>query len=259
MGSVTERAVVVVGADVWDKWGWGRGRGLGWTCDDDDVEVLGVAERPVGSEADDGRVADLAGNGRCAVARIDGLRRRVGGAVVEAGCAVAVADDDEVDDPLSDDDGTSSASLLCARSPFSFSFRRLGLGGGLQPSSLPSLSKSKIFAKFNPTLGELVKSVASSDGAGVANVSPVAVSTTPFIADGIKSSFWKRVTGVATDGKGCGTRTGWGGGESCVTRERRFLTSSKGVFSFRPVPKISIGRERSDKKCYLSHCRLPTA
>lgn len=141
--------------------------------------------------------------------RMDGLRSRVGGALI---VVVVVVDElDEADEDPASDDGSRSLGRVF---DFVFSFLELGLGGGLCSNfaalftGVPPLSfssslspKSKILVKFNPTFGELLKRFTSSAGLGVANVSPVAVSTTPFIADGIKSLFAERPIGVARDGK----------------------------------------------------------
>lgn len=79
-------------------------------------------------------------------------------------------------------------------------------------SSSSSSPKSKIFAKFNPTLGESLNKLANSAGVGVARISPVAVRTTPFIAEGMQSLFAGRVTGVARDGNACELDDGFGVG-----------------------------------------------
>lgn len=147
---------------------------------EEDEDVVFVFDRLVGSDVEEGRVAVPFSVGRLADNRIEGRRRRVGGAV---------------DDPGSD----IEPLLSFGRPNFSLSFLALGLGGGVRcslragtpagvplssSSSSPS-SKSNIFAKFSPTLGELLNNLANSAGVGVARVSPVAVRTTPFMADGM--------------------------------------------------------------------------
>lgn len=181
-------------------------------CDvDDALEEADRAASPVGSDADEGRLRVFCIGGRCADVRIEGLRSLVGGAVVDV--------EAEDDDSGSDDFRSRSCPLTLP--PFSLTFLVLGLGGGLRSrsaftltlelcavlgvwssssSSSPS-SKSKIFVKLSPTLGELLKSFANSAGVGVARVSPVAVRTTPFIAEGMYVLGTGRVTGVAIDGK----------------------------------------------------------
>lgn len=111
---------------------------------------------------------------------------------------------EEVEDPVSDN---SVLSLSLSFSFRSCSFLALGLGGGLSASSDSVLSvlnllsflsplspllrvpgsrgsDSKILVKPSPTRGLWLKSFASSVGDGVARVSPVAVRTTPFMAEG---------------------------------------------------------------------------
>ena len=176
VGSVTARVVVVAECRC------GCGRGLGWTCDED---VL-VTAKPVGSETEEGTGLVLFSVGRLDVL-MEGLRSRVGGAVADV----------EADDPGSD----TAVPLSFDRLEISLSFLEVGLGGGLwcstvdgTPAGLPlRLSssssspspKSKILAKLSPTLGELLNRLANSAGVGVASISPVAVRTTPFIADGM--------------------------------------------------------------------------
>jgi len=58
-------------------------------------------------------------------------------------------------------------------------------------------SKSKIFAKLRPTFGDESNNLVNSVGAGVARVSPVAVRTTPFMAEGRKATDVGRTTGVS--------------------------------------------------------------
>lgn len=139
---------------------------------------------PLGSEVDVGKELDL---------RMEGRRRRVGG-----------ADDEDASVGLDEADGI--AIFGSSRDPVrSLSLRILGLGGGLSPASPPcscsSPSKSNILQKFSPTLGELSNSFVSCGGAGVASVSPVAVRTTPFIAETMTSSKCWRVAGVVRVGK----------------------------------------------------------
>ena len=138
----------------------GRGSGLG--CAEDDNIVFGKS----GSEVDVGRVPARLWVERVEV-QMEGRRIRVGGATAAPTCEVVVVDGpEESDDGDEDSNGWSSLSFFCS---FSFVFLELGLGGGLLTSSssswcsllgMPprsSLSKSKILAKFNPTLGEQLK------------------------------------------------------------------------------------------------------
>ena len=145
-------------------------------------------------------MVDPAGSGNVIerLRRMDGLRIRVVTVGADAGwigVAMVVVDVEGPEEPGS----SFSLSLSLSRS-FSFSFSlslsflELGLGGGLCATSarrwswrttrLSPSSKSKILAKLSPTLGEESNSLESSIGAGVDSVSPVAVSTTPFMADG---------------------------------------------------------------------------
>lgn len=141
-------------------------------ADEARFEANGAApdKSPVGSEVEAG------GFVRCRDRRIEGLRRRV------AGAAAKVADEElELDEEeLLDSRCVETGSALCIK----------GEGGGPSASDSPSSpkpsppsSKSNIFAKLSPSLGELAKMFVISPGAGVASVSPVAVRTTPFIAD----------------------------------------------------------------------------
>lgn len=113
---------------------------------------------PVRSDEDVGKVDVFRSGGRYEV-RIDGLRKRVGGAAVDAGEGSLVVELD----PWLD-------SELC-RSRFE------GEGGNVSssgsPSSSVSDSKSNILAKSSPTFGELTKRLASSVGVGVASGCPV--------------------------------------------------------------------------------------
>jgi len=158
------------------------------------TEEDGAIGRPVGSEGEDGVVLC---NNRPDV-RIEGRRSRVG-------WAVEPWPNPETDDNVADS-GVESPSFR-GRSLFD------GLGGGLSPSSplsylsLPSPSGSNIFAKFRPTFGELLNRFASSACVGVARDSPVAVRTTPFIAEGM-GLLYGRVIGVEMSGKGAGCRLG---------------------------------------------------
>jgi hypothetical protein len=133
-----------------------------------------------------GMVDALFNGGRRVDVRIEGLRSRVGGGAGE-GCRSLVVDPE--DDALS----------ALRRSRFD------GEGGGLSAACSPSAtssSKSNIFAKSNPTLGEFTNRFASSAGVGVASGSPVVVKTTPFIAEGINSVgnfITLRLTGVSSD------------------------------------------------------------
>ena len=74
-------------------------------------------------------------------------------------------------------------------------------------------SKSKIFAKLSPTFGDESNSLVNSVGAGVARVSPVAVSTTPFMAEGKNAACVGRTVGVSRAeiriGVGAGLGVGW--------------------------------------------------
>lgn len=79
----------------------------------------------------------------------------------------------------------------------------------------------KIFAKFKPTFGDESKSFASSGGAGVASVSPVAVRTTPFIAEGKKSLGVGRCIGVSREAIRTETGVGCGRGVGCMSFRRR--------------------------------------
>ena len=163
---------------------------------------------------DAGTVTDLWIGRRCDPVRIEGRRRRVGGAldvVVVVVVTVTAADDDDED--VESEEAPSERERCPSRLlHFALLFLELGLGGGLSsrvgsiftgvlgllPSSSSSSpdSKSNIFPKFKPTLGELSNSFATSVGVGVARLSPVAVRTTPFIADGTNSGFGGRVRGV---------------------------------------------------------------
>lgn len=97
-------------------------------------------------------------------------------------------------------------------------------------------------------MGDESNSLDSSVGAGVAKFSPVAVSTTPFMAEGRKAAYVGRTTGVSRAviriGAGFGLGVGWLSNFrrrwiGVVSRYecgwRRFLTSSSGFLSFRPT------------------------
>lgn len=161
-----------------------------------------------GSGADAGTVTDFWIGRRCDPVRIEGRRRRVGGALDAIVVTVTAVDDDE--DAESEEAPSEEECCPSRLLPFALFFLELGLGGGLSsrvgsiftgmpvlssPSSSPD-SKSNIFPKFKPTLGELLNNLATSVGVGVARLSPVAVRTTPFIADGANSGFGGRVRGV---------------------------------------------------------------
>lgn len=104
--------------------GWGRGFGWGCTAVTDEE-----AQRPVGSEWEAGRVAACFNVGRRDEVRMDGRRMRVGGGA-EVDGADEADEESEFSRSLSFDLSSSlSFSSLC------FSFRELGLGGGLAPSS----------------------------------------------------------------------------------------------------------------------------
>jgi len=233
--------------------------------EDDEVacEVADVSEPErlkVAVAADAAEAAERVVEDR--VDRIEGLRILVGGGGARPAEVAPVEDEDEEEDEVS---SLSPFDFSCVRS---LSFLTLGLGGGLSkslfiPPFLLALlsSKSKIFPKFSPTFGDLLKSLTSSAGEGVARISPVVVRTTPFIAEGIKSEGRARVTGVsiAVDGncdergRGVGWDDGWVSnlrrrccwvGVACATRERgsrRFFTSSNGFLSLRPAMLVNQG------------------
>ena len=114
--------------------------------------------------------------------------------------------------------------------------------------SSSSGDSSKIFSKLSPTFGVDTNRFANCVGAGVVRVSPVDVSTTPFMADpsgrplsnGVLLTF--RVRGVLKSATGlvCMLTGGFDGGssgDSAANRDngaRTFLTSSRYVFSFLP-------------------------
>jgi len=109
------------------------------------------------------------------------------------------------------------------------------------PSS-STLSKSNIFAnpRLWPTLGESARISINLAGAGVARGSPVAVRTTPFIADAGGNAGGARRSAADSSGRRVG-RVGeviFGRGVfcmslvSCASGARMFFTSSKGVLSF---------------------------
>lgn len=131
----------------------------------EDVDRFTLAAVRAATAGDDAPVGSDVGPGRVTDRRIDGRRKRDGGAVEDCAgaCCVGVESDFRTEG-----DGGSSASVSSSPS---------------DPSSECS-SKSNIFAKLSPTFGELTKRLANSAGEGVATVSPVAVKTTPFIAEG---------------------------------------------------------------------------
>jgi hypothetical protein len=109
------------------------------------------------------------------------------------------------------------------------------------PSS-STLSKSNIFAnpRLWPTLGESTRISISLAGVGVARGSPVAVRTTPFIADAGGNAGGAIRSAADSSGRRVG-RVGeviFGRGVfcmslvSCASGARMFFTSSKGVLSF---------------------------
>lgn len=162
--------------------------------------------------------------------RIDGLRKRVGGTIVDTGDGSLVVELD----PWLD-------SELC-RSRFE------GEGGNISssgwPSSSASESKSNILAKSSPTLGELTKRLASSVGVGVASGCPVWVRMTPFIAEGIHSEgrALLRLIGVSTlvQSRDCRfSRILLCSSVICTRGASRCFISSKGVFPFRPCQRFS--------------------
>lgn len=178
----------------------------------------------VGSDDAVGKVHALRSGGRYEL-RIDGLRKRVGGAVVDVGEGSLVV---ELDPWLE--------SELC-RSRFE------GEGGNVSssgsPSSSASDSKSNILAKSSPTFGELTKRLASSVGVGVASGCPVWVRMTPFIAEGIHSEgrALLRLIGVSTFVQSCDwrfSRVRLCSSVICTRGASKCFTSSKGVLSFRP-------------------------
>jgi hypothetical protein len=123
------------------------------------------ADNPVGSEVDAGSP------GRWTDRRMEGRRRRVGGTPADESRCCIDFDSDFARSRIEGEGGGPSTSD--SSSPRS------------DPSS-PSpflFSKSNIFAKFKPTLGEFTNKFVSSAGVGVVRVSPVAVKTTPFIAE----------------------------------------------------------------------------
>jgi len=123
------------------------------------------ADNPVGSEVDAGSP------GRCMDRRIEGRRRRVGGTPLDESRCCVDFDSDFTRSRIEGEGGGPSASdSSSARSDPS------------SPSP-PPFSKSNIFVKFKPTLGELMNRFVSSAGVGVARASPVVVKTTPFIAE----------------------------------------------------------------------------
>ena len=101
---------------------------------------------------------------------------------------------------------------------------------------------------MSPTLGVATNKFANCVGAGVESVSPVDVSTTPFMAEpsgrplsnGVLPTF--RVSGVLKSATGLvimltGGFDGGSSGDSAANRDngaRTFLTSSRYVFSFLP-------------------------
>lgn len=191
---------------------------------DEDTLFTGE-DRPDGSEVDAGSP------GRCADRRMDGRRNRDGATTVDDGC-------DWV--PEIDADGAFPRSRI------------EGEGGGpsISESESPSWQasslspKSKILAKFRPTLGEFTNKLASSVGAGVASASPVEVKITPFIADASYSpGSWAklRLIGVSKpEGMNFCFASGTDRVRWCVSvirtsGARRFFTSSRGVLSFRPM------------------------
>lgn len=147
--------------------------------------------------------------GRCVDARIEGFLSLVGGPLLlelETCCCTVLVDDadadpaEDVDDPVSDNSALSFSFSFHSRS-----FLTVGLGGGESTSSdsvsvlavlsllsslngpsrgLSSRSDSRIFVKPSPTRGLWLNKLTSSLGVGVTSVSPVAVRTTPFIAEG---------------------------------------------------------------------------
>ena len=114
--------------------------------------------------------------------------------------------------------------------------------------SSSSYDSSKIFSKLSPTLGVATNKFSNCVEAGVVSVSPVDVSTTPFMAEprgrplsnGVLPTF--RVSGVLKSATGlvCMLTGGFDGGssgDSAANRDngaRTFLTSSRYVFSFLP-------------------------
>lgn len=199
--------------------------------DDDDEGIDPEGDEPEdGAAAEGGKSAGVVGTKsndadvgmleplRCPD-RIDGLRILVGNTPPPlAPPPPAAADDDDAPDTTIV--GFSLSSLVVGgvfslnAALLSTSFLNVGLTGGLPPSlplSLPppllsrfSAAKSKILAKFNPTLGDELNKLESSAGLGVARTSPVVVRTTPFIADGSESVYDGRVMGVSrTLGKAC--------------------------------------------------------
>lgn len=114
--------------------------------------------------------------------------------------------------------------------------------------SSSSGDSSKIFSKLSPTFGVETNKFTNCVGAGVVRVSPVEVSTTPFMAEpngrplsnGVLLTF--RVRGVLKSATGlvCMLTGGFDGGSSgdrAANRDngaRTFLTSSRYVFSFLP-------------------------
>jgi len=123
------------------------------------------ADNSVGSEVEAGSP------GHCQDRQIEGQRRRVGGTLLDESRCCVDFNSDFARSRIEGEGGRSLASdLSSARS---------------DPSSPPSspFSKSNIFVKFKPTLGELMNKFVSSAGVGVARASPVVVKTTPFIAE----------------------------------------------------------------------------
>ena len=133
-------------------------------------------------------------------------------------------------------DGASDVSSSCA-----------GGSSGFWVSS-SSKDSSKIFSKCSPTLGVATNKFVNWAGAGVESVSPVDVSTTPFMAEpngrplsnGVLPTF--RVSGVLKSAMGLvsmltGGLDGGSSGDRAANRDngaRTFLTSSRYVFSFLP-------------------------
>lgn len=121
-----------------------------FTLVDLDTRTREAELSPVGSEAEAGRVLALRTDGFCAELRMDGFRSRVGGAD---------------DSPVDPEELLESSDIGLSRT--------VGEGGRASSESLSSSSgsdsKSNIFAKSSPTLGEFTKRLASSAGVGVAS------------------------------------------------------------------------------------------
>ena len=162
---------------------------LSWLCTFDVDAPFPLRLCPAGSDVDAGNVAGWLRDAR---ARVEGRRILVGGGAATVSCCFRGFAEPVLDEDVETSDDASSLSLSLS---LVFSPSSLELGDELAPpfssrcwasfSQLSPSSKSKIFPKFSPTLGERLNRLTSSAGEGVASISPVVVRTTPFIAEGI--------------------------------------------------------------------------